>query len=367
MAEPLKNLYSIQFFKNFTLSTSKVIPSFNTKTFTNQIFDNEWEDKEIKQRMKHVSIVLKDYLSTDFQKSTQQIINILKQLHEDGFHKIALELMFFPDYIETNGINELQTSLDAMEEITKYTSCEFAIRPFIIKYESKLMQKMLEWSTHENHHVRRLATEGCRPRLPWAMALPTLKKDPTAILPILETLKNDSSEYVRRSVANNLNDIAKDNPDLVIATSRKWMGKTKETDALVKHGCRTLLKQGNATVMSFFGFGSIAEIQIDDFEITTPKIKIGDSVNFQFNLKNNSSSASKIRLEYGVYYQKANGSLARKVFKISEKEYNAKTKVLIQKKQSFKIITTRKFHLGKHQISIIINGNEVDVLDFELW
>ncbi len=366
MATLLKNLYNKRFFENFTSSTSKVISDFDCNKFTNQIFDSDWEQRELKQRMKHVAKVLKKHLSKDFEESTHQIIDILKQLKIDGRHKIALELMFFPDYIEVNGIEKLQTSLQAMEEITKYTSCEFAIRPFIVKYEATMMQKMLEWSTNENLHVRRLASEGCRPRLPWAMALPTLKKCPTTIIPILENLKNDPSEYVRRSVANNLNDIAKDNPEVVISISQKWIGQTKETDRLVKHGCRSLLKQGNTSIMELFGFGSIKDILIEEFKITTPKIQIGEHVCFQFQLTNKNKSASKIRLEYGVYYQKANGSLSRKVFKISERKYPANTTTLIQKKQSFKIITTRKFHLGKHQISIIINGNELDLLDFEL-
>lgn len=214
--------------------------------------------------------------------------------------------------------------------------------------------------------VRRLSTEGCRPRLPWAMAIPSLKKNPIPIIPILEELKKDESESVRRSVANNINDISKDNPDMVIKLAKSWKGKTTETDKLIKHACRTLLKQGDLELLKIFGFGSINEIRIDNFEILTPKVKVGTFLEFTFKLKNTSKIASKIRLEYGVYYQKANKTLSKKVYKISEKEYQGNSITKINRKQSFKIITTQKFHLGLHQLSIIINGKEFNKVDFEL-
>jgi hypothetical protein len=198
------------------------------------------------------------------------------------------------------------------------------------------------------------------------MALPELKKDPSLIFPIIENLKNDEYEYVRRSVANNLNDISKDNPSLVIKTAKDWIRTSINIDRLVKHGTRTLLKQGNTEVMEIFGFGAVDKIKIIDLKTTTSFVKVGDYLEFNFKLKNNNSSNSKIRLEYGLYYQKANGSLNRKVFKISEKEYLSNSTSTISKKQSFKIITTRKFHIGKHQVSVIVNGYELEKVDFEL-
>jgi len=147
---------------------------------------------------------------------------------------------------------------------------------------------------------------------------------------------------------------------------KKWKGKTKETDWLVKHASRTLLKQGNTEMMELFGFGSLENIQIDNFQILTPKVKIGEALLFRFQLKNIGNSNSKIRLEYGLYYQKANGSLSRKVFTISEKEYPKNSMTTINRKQPFKVITTRKLHLGLHQLSLIINGKEFEKVDFEL-
>lgn len=365
MAELLKNIYNQQFFEGFINAMQNSIPNFSKKRFLNKIYDEEWENKELKQRMRHISTVLKDFLPPDFKNAIDVIIELIDYLKENQLG-LSFEYMFLPDFVEQYGLNNYQTSVIALEKITQFTSCEFAVRPFIIKYPKEMMKQMLEWSQHQHHGVRRFSSEGCRPRLPWAMALPELKSNPSSIIPILENLKNDTSEFVRKSVANNLNDIAKDNPDIVINLVKKWQGESKNTDWIIKHGCRTLLKQGNSEVMELFGFGSVEKININKFKILAPKVRIGTFLEFTFELENTSSLASKIRLEYGLYYQKANGTLSKKVFKISEKEYPKNSTTIINRKQSFKIITTRKFHLGKHQLSIIVNGKEFDKIDFEL-
>ena len=230
-----------------------------------------------------------------------------------------------------------------------------------------MMKQMLAWSKHKHWGVRRLASEGCRPRLPWSKALPSLKENPAPIIPILENLRNDKSRFVRLSVANNLNDIAKDNPQTVIDLAKRWQGESKDVDWVIKHGCRTLLKQGNVEVMELFGLNSTVEnINIEKFQIATPKVKVGDSLEFSFDLLNNNNKRSKIRLEYSIYYQKANGMLTKKVHKISEKEYSENSTTQIVRRHSFRVVTTRKFHLGLHQVAVVINGNEFDKHDFEL-
>ena len=186
-------------------------------------------------------------------------------------------------------------------------------------------------------------------------------------IPILETLKNDISRFVRLSVANNLNDIAKDNPALVITLAKKWIGESDNVNWVIKHGCRTLLKSGNAEVMELFGFGSaIKNIIIEDFQINTPKVITGKSLEFNFKLINKNNKKTKIRLEYSIYYQKANGTLSKKVHKISEKEYAENSTTTINRKHPFKVVTTRVLHPGLHKVAIIINGNELGKHDFQL-
>lgn len=366
MAELFKNIYNEKFFGKFVESVLEVVPNFNQKLFLNEIYDDDWEDRELKQRMRHITLAFKNCLFEDFNINTQTILRLIPVLEKNGFKPDNLEFIFLPDFIEFYGLKHYKMAIKAFEKITQFVSCEFAVRPFIISYQDVMIGQMLLWSKHKHPMVRRLASEGSRPRLPWAIAIPSLKDNPSPIIPILENLKNDESESVRRSVANNLNDISKDNPTIVINLVKKWQGKTKETNSLIKHACRTLLKQGNSEIMELFGFGSTHNININGFEIHTPIVRIGDSLEFSFNLENTNSTASLIRLEYGLYYQKANGSLSKKVFKISEKEYPESSTTTISRKQSFKLITTRKFYLGKHQLSIIVNGIEFDKLDFIL-
>ncbi|WP_411030008.1 DNA alkylation repair protein [Spongiimicrobium sp. 3-5] len=366
MAELLKNRYNGPFFERFLYSVRQVLPHFHEKSFLTDIYDEDWKYRELKPRMQHIAMVLKEYLGPDYKTNVNTILDIIQQLQVDGVKEDSFEYMFFPDFIERYGLEYYEVSVKALESVTQFTSCEFAVRPFIIKYEQRMMKQMLLWSKHKHASVRRLSSEGCRPRLPWAMALPALKEDPGPVLPILENLKNDESESVRRSVANNLNDISKDNPALAIKLIKKWEGKTAETDKLVKHAARTLLKQGEPELMELFGFGSLSKIKIDGFKVITPKVHIGESLQFDFDLHNTNGKETILRLEYGIYYQKANGSLSKKVFKISERAYPKESVTPITRKQPFKVISTRKFHVGKHQVSLIINGQELEKKDFEL-
>lgn len=361
----IKDIYSVAFYENFTNCVAKVIPDFDKQQFITQIFDADFANKEWKERMQHTTIVLHNFMPNDFGEAVLTIENIIENLKNNNFTDGNLAFIFFADYVEKYGIDDFKTSAKAFVMITQFISCEFAVRPFIIKYPEDMIDEMTKWSLHENHHVRRLASEGSRSRLPWAMAIPALKKDPTPILAILENLKTDSSEYVRRSVANNLNDIVKDNPQIVLDIAAKWQNISPETDAIIKHGSRTLLKQGNPDILKHYGLES-TNIELSNFEIITPKVKIGEYLEFQFSLNNTNSENKTVRLEYAIYYQKSKGHLAKKVFKISERIYQPNQLVKIKRNQSFKVITTRVFHLGKHQLSVIINGTESELLDFEL-
>jgi 3-methyladenine DNA glycosylase AlkC len=366
MSNLLKDIYSVPFYDKFSNILEDVLPNFNKHNFTSAIFTDNWGSKELKQRMRHTSLVLHQFLPADFTKTSRIFEILISRIQQNPFTQSSLEFMFFPDYIEIYGIEDFETSVKTIEFVTQFTSCEFAVRPFIIKYGERMLQQMYQWSLHENHHVRRLASEGSRPRLPWAMALPELKRNPKPILPLLDNLKNDVSEYVRRSVANNLNDIAKDNPDIVIQIAKQWKGKSKETEAIIKHGCRTLLKQGNSDILKFFGLADNPKVQLIDFKIRKKSICIGENLAFSFSLQNNDKKTQFIRLEYAVYYLRKNGQLSKKVFKISERQLNPGEIIEIQRKQSFKIITTRQFYIGQQKLGIIINGQERDIDKFEL-
>jgi 3-methyladenine DNA glycosylase AlkC len=252
-----------------------------------------------------------------------------------------------------------------MELYTQYSSSEFAVRPFIIKHEKRMMAQMYEWSKHENEHVRRLSSEGCRPALPWGQALNSFKKDPSPVLPVLEQLKADPSAYVRKSVANNLNDISKTHPDLVAKLASSWYGKHEHTDWIVKHGCRTLLKKGNRDVLSIFGFHDVSSIDVSGFSLDEKSVALGGEITFRFDVL--VKEATKVRLEYGIDYMKSNGKRNRKIFQISELNFAENQRKSYSKKHSLEDLSTRKHYPGQHSITLIVNGIERGTLDFELF
>jgi 3-methyladenine DNA glycosylase AlkC len=254
-------------------------------------------------------------------------------------------------------------SMPALKHFTQYYSSELAIRPFLAQDPEKGMAYMATWAEDKHPNVRRLASEGCRPRLPWAMALPKFKKDPSPILPILEKLKDDVSEDVRRSVANNLNDISKDNPEVALGVCEKWHGQSENTDKIVKHACRSLLKAGDKRALAIFGYSDPSLISVENLTLDKNVLSIGDAMTFSFDIA--VTKKSTVRLEYAVYFVKAKGKSSKKVFKISEKDYEKGT-FSVKRKQSFVEQTTRKHYPGTHQISIIVNGEEKAKISFEL-
>ena len=357
MADLLKDIYNKKFISKLSAEIKKVHPGFNEKMFVKNIFNKEWEKKELKQRIRHIAENMQQGLPDNYKKS----LDILKPV---SLNFTDLEHLIFPDFVELCGLNDYENSISAMAYFTQGSSSEFPVRPFIIKHENKMMAQMKHWSRSDNEHLRRLASEGCRPRLPWAIALPEFKKDPGKILPILEQLKSDESEYVRRSVANNLNDISKDHPDIVIKIAKKWIGLNSDTDKLVKHACRTLLKAGNTEALKLFGYKPPSNINIHKFNITK-NIKMGNEIQFNFLLNTKGKKLGKIRLEYIIYFVRQNNKMGKKIFKISEGDYSESKREIV-KKHSFRKISTRRYYAGKHGFSVVVNGQELLKTYFEV-
>lgn len=363
MAEPLKNIYTPEFFDQFAATLKKVKPSFKPKDFLKQIFDDQWKTFELKQRMRHIAAVLNKNLPGNYKDKLTTVVQIIEAYQQKGV-KGGFEYMFLPDFIEQFGMDDFERSLEAMETVTQFASCEFAIRPFLLKHQQKVMKQMLKWSKHPHPHVRRFASEGCRPRLPWAMAVPALKKEPSPILPILENLKDDPSLFVRKSVANNLNDIAKDHPDIVAAIAKQWKGHSNETDWIIRHGCRTLLKKAHPATHALFGLHA-PDCEIVNLKLNRNKLTIGDRLGFSFELKTGKKT-SKLRLEYAVYYVKAGNKLSRKIFQLTERNFEPSSTYSFKKEQRFEDFTTRRHYPGNHKIAIVVNGKEMALKHFDL-
>ncbi|MCB9045925.1 MAG: DNA alkylation repair protein [Chitinophagales bacterium] len=354
------------FIHEFADALSESMPGFDKKAFERKVFDKDWHGKELKQRTRHIVLVLHQLLPKHFPDAVQVIERTVSHLQTQKIKSVSFGYISLPEYIEVYGLGHYKESVRAMEKVTVFMSCEFAVRPFIVKYGDRMMKQMLAWSKHKDARVRRLSSEGCRPRLPWAMALPEFKKDPSPILPILENLKEDSDVWVKKTVANNLNDISKDHPELAISIFEKWLRKNKHTDWIVKHAARTLLKAGNPEVMALFGFKKDKQVVVKDITVETPKVKMGKELVFSFAVTNKSKEPKLIRLEYGMHYLRANGTHSKKVFKISEREYQPGAEQVVTRKQSFKPITTRVYYPGLHKVSVIVNGHEAGVVEFVL-
>jgi 3-methyladenine DNA glycosylase AlkC len=351
MAELLKDrFFTEESLTLFADATKPHFSGFETSTFIKLVQDSNWKNLELKEKMRHTTLCLQKVLPEDYGEA----LEILKKAAPKvkGF-----EVMCLPDYVEVFGLDNWNISLPALKHFTRYGSSEFAIRPFLNSDLSRAMELMYLCVDDKEENVRRFASEGCRPRLPWAMAVPGLKKNPEPIIPVLEKLKADPSEFVRRSVANNLNDISKDHPDIVLDIAEKWLGKSEETDKLVKHALRTLFKAGNTRAMRLFGYGDPVNIEVRNFNLGTKKMSIGESGRFSFDLMVDEKKATKIRIEYAIFYMKKNGKHSKKVFKLSEKEQSP-GKHFISRKYGFVDMSTRKHYPGEHFISIIVNGVE---------
>ena len=361
MAELLKNELSKDYICKLAANIHAVYNVFQAEDFVSAVMDETWNSLELKARMRQITVNLKKFLPADYAEAIGIINKVIPHYGHwlDGFGA-----MYFPDFVEIYGQDDWDISIAALERYTLHASAEFAVRPFIIKDEERMMAQMYAWSKSADTHVRRLASEGCRPALPWAQALPKFKKDPTPVLSILEQLKSDPDFYVRKSVANNLNDISKTHPDWVAKIAKDWYGKNKDTDWIVKHACRTLLKRGNPDALAIFGFNDADAVDAKDFAVDTHSVAIGGSFNFSFAIT--TTKTTKVRLEYAIDFVKANGKRSRKIFQISEIAMKAGETKAYTKSHSFVDLSTRKHYPGLHSITLIVNSTQRGALDFDL-
>jgi 3-methyladenine DNA glycosylase AlkC len=334
------------------------VPGVHSAAFAKSVTESPWSELELMDRMRKVTDCLRDFLPEDYPEA----VKILRMIGP-GFS--GFDALVFADFVGRYGVDHLNESIPALQEFTELCSSEFAVRPFIERYPDAMFRQLESWARSENKHHRRLASEGCRPRLPWSSSLRGLKRDPAPIIPILEILKSDPEDYVRRSVANNLNDISKDHPNMVIALVKRWQGGPKETDWIVKHACRTLLKQGRADVLELFGFTSPSAVASSPLIISPKVVSIGESISMSCRLMTQQASLGKLRVEYLVHFIKSNGAASPKVFQVFEKVLTASEQV-IEKRHSFKDLSTRKHYAGSHWIEIRVNGVVMAQAELEL-
>jgi 3-methyladenine DNA glycosylase AlkC len=357
----LKDMFNQQYVSDLADAVQAEYAPFDKESFIAQVMDDDWKARELKERMRHISTVLHDFLPHDYRTALDILRQTAPHLSQYGFAS-----MVFSDYVEVYGLDDFNASIPALEQFTQQISAEFAVRPFIIKYQDRMMAQMLEWAKSNNEHLRRLASEGCRPRLPWGIALPAFKADPSPILPILELLKQDESETVRRSVANNLNDISKDNPDVVIEVLRRWQADdTKEIRWMTNHALRTLLKAGHPDALELLGYPP-PTIAVKNLTVEPATVPSGGSVTFSFDIESLGDEPQELMIDFVVYLMRANGKQTPKVFKLSKRVIQPGAVIHIDREFNFQPVTTRKYYPGEHAIEPKINGKVFGQVKFVL-
>ncbi|ANS74268.1 hypothetical protein AWM70_06450 [Paenibacillus yonginensis] len=358
MAEPLKNVYNKPFIRQLADKLHRAYPPFDTEGFIHSVLDEGWEGLELKARMRKITETLGRYLPSAYPEAIAVLFAI------DG-ECSGFPYLIFPDFVEVfgQGKEDWELSMQALERFTPKSSAEFAVRPFLLRDPERTMKQMLAWAGHPDEHVRRLASEGCRPRLPWGQALGMFKKDPAPILPVLERLKADPSLYVRKSVANNLNDMAKDHPDLVIELARKWRGSAPETDWIIRHACRNLIRKAVPEVLALFGYADPEQGEplavSAELSANPDHAAIGGQSELSYELRLRDGEAVHIRLEYGVDFVKAGGRVSRKLFLLSDKTVPGGTRLAGVRTHRWANLTTRRHYPGQHRLVLLVNGREI--------
>ncbi len=342
--------------------------------FDQESFEKETTERfpslELKERMNHISDMFYKYLPSDYEKTVHILLASLAseldpELTDDDFgdYIYASHSSYIHKYGCTN--KYLSISLQALREITKRFSVEYSIRDFIniFKYETMIMLDAC--ANSDNYHERRLASEGTRPKLPWAK---NLTIDYTDTLPLLEKLYCDPTRYVTRSVSNHLNDISKIDPILVIDTLKRWKSyhnqEPKEMQFIINHSLRTLVKQGNPEALSLLGYSSNPNIEVQNFRFSKSSVVIGDYLEFYFDIK--AKEEERLIIDYIIHFRTKAGKYSTKVHKI-KKTTIENEEVKFSKKHTFRAnMTTRKLYLGTHKIQLQINGKRYSEVEFEL-
>ena len=324
---------------------------------------------ELKDRVRHLITVMRVHLPSSFPETATILRTIPEHWPADENDHAFQVYAAWPiiDYVAEHGLNHPDIALPLLRCLTPLFSAEFAIRPFLEVHTEQTYNQMLLWCMDPDDHVRRLASEGIRPRLPWGKQLPQYIDNPAPIISLLGNLKDDPSDYVRRSVANNLNDISKDHPELVIETCRRWQAdKVAARQWIIRHATRTLVKAGHPAVFPLLGFTRKPKLHVSVPQLSTSHLLLGDELSMSAQITSSSQAKQHVVIDYAVHYMKSNGKTTPKVFKWKNLHLKPGQSVTLKKSHSFKKITTRRHYQGAHKIEILVNGKHAAESGFEL-
>jgi 3-methyladenine DNA glycosylase AlkC len=378
MAEPFKNLFNVELIRTAAKHLARHDPQFDAKRFV-KLAAQDLDALEMKARAMQVASALEATLPQEFERAASVLEAALappyetersgelagtRSVHEEGL--AGWILWSAGEYVARRGLDEPKRALRTLHAFTQRFSAEFAIRPFLAKHPALGFKTLERWSADPNLHVRRLVSEGSRPRLPWGLQLKALIADPSPTLPLLRTLQDDSSDYVRRSVANHLNDIAKDHPEVVAEWIERHLPEaSEERRALLRHASRTLVKKGHKRTLAAFGLGK-AFAGAAALTITPSKARVGGEVTLALELRSSAKKPQALVIDYAVHHVKADGSTSPKVFKGWKLTLAPGEVRSLAKRHSLKPISTRRYYAGEHPVSVQANGVEIARAAFRL-
>ena len=355
----LKDIFNAERLKHIATEMTAVYPDFNARAFL-KLANDGLADLSIMQRMARVSESLHAVLPLGYEE-TLKVLRALAPRLNSGFVSISL-----PHYVALYGAHDFEQSMDALKYFTAFGSAEFAIRYFLRSDLQRSLALMQQWSRDANEHVRRLASEGSRPRLPWSFRLEQIQADPTLAAAILDNLKADESLYVRKSVANHLNDITKDHPEWVLDLIEGWSLENRHTAWIARHALRSLIKQGNQRALAIIGASGKAEVEIIEVKDEPAVIRLGEKITLSFVVKSTVAESQRLVIDYAIDYVKANGSTSAKVFKLKAVTLPGKATERVSRGQQIKELTTRKHYVGVHAVHILVNGERLASTSFEI-
>jgi len=334
-------------------------PRFDRAAFLSAASDG-LDALSIMERVRHIAGALHGALPDSYPEALI-IISAMAPRLTHGFQAMAVT-----EYVARYGLDDFDRSMEALADLTRFGSAEFAIRPYLAADTPRALAIMTRWAGSNDEHVRRLASEGGRPRLPWAARVPALKADPTLAAPILEILKADPSLYVRKSVANHLNDIAKDRPDWLLGRLQTWPQNDPHTVWIIRHALRTLIKKGDPAALALIGVGHGAAIAVRRFTITPAVVRLGDRIAMAAELASDSPDGQRLVVDYRIHYARAGGKTAPKVFKWKTFELAADDAITLTISQTIRDFSTRRHHPGQHEVELIVNGQTKATAAFEI-
>ena len=358
MAEPLKNSFGPEVATRVAEKIESVLRDFDRASFLEVALDG-YDDLELTDRAKRIS----DALAATLPGNRTRAIEIVTESLGPDIGEAELtglgSFVYLPMvyFVAEHGLDCFETSMLAQYELTKRFTAEFSIRAFLERYPVESLERLAKWARDPNVHVRRLVSEGTRPRLPWARRLRGFQRDPAPVLELLEVLKDDPEEYVRRSVANNLNDISKDHPELVVEVATAWWtGAGPERKKLVRHALRALVKAGDPGALEVLGYGPDSPVQVRSVLCEPEEVAIGGKVRITAELLNPTDREAAALVDLRVHFVKKSGATSPKVFKGAELALGPAQAATVRKTISVAQHTTRKHYPGEHRVELLLNG-----------